>query len=213
MDDFFYNVRFSQNRKIVIHQAYDNNLIKLIQCNDILFFDDCLYSQYQFVINNIDKLIHLKTKCIFGFSTALYRREGMDPLLEVDSHVLHEKLNSYVNTKYDIDINDSALAGFMTINELCQMKKYDNMRLALHGCCHLHLTNVRSKFEQSIIFQKDLANGIEDWKKSFGENPGAYVFPYAYEPFLANTILKRNGILFSFAGNSTKRIQIEQLAI
>ena len=46
------------NRLIVAHEtvAFPDNILDLLQQNDILFFDDCLYSQYVFLKKNIEQL-------------------------------------------------------------------------------------------------------------------------------------------------------------
>lgn len=211
MDNFFYNILYSQNRKIVIHHAYDSKFIDVIRYGDVLFFDDCLYSQYEFIFNNLTKLIENDIQCVLGFSSGIHRPTSIMPISNIDSSILHAKLNSYVQRYKDIVIDDQILAGFMTIAEIKRLLSIKNIHIALHGCCHLNLKNISSKTQQMSIFSQDLSDGLICWKNIFGDFPHAYVFPYAYEPFLAQSILKRNNIYYSFAGNNTKRISIEDL--
>lgn len=207
----FADICCSNNRKIVIHQAYNPLIAGLIHDNDILFFDDCLYSQYRFVIDNNDMLMKKNTICVFGFSSALFRDEDVDPILEIDSHVIHNAINQFVKTYHDVDNRHYGFSGLMSISEIKQLMAFSNVRFALHGCCHLNLRIIQSRLFQMNMFISDLDDGIHLWKQHFDDYPTAYVFPYAYEPFLANTALKRRNILHSFAGNNTKRIPIEHI--
>ena len=213
MAEIFADIQYSQNRKLVIHQAYHPHIIDSIHEYDVLFFDDCLYSQYKFVVSNYDRLMMKNTKCVFGFSSALFRDECVSPTIEVDSHEIHDKVNSYAKTYHDVDNQSNDFSGLMTINEMKQLMELANVGFALHGCCHLNLRLIPSKLSQMSAFISDLNDGIQLWHHHFNYYPKAYVFPYAYEPFLANRALAKRNIHYSFAGNHTKRIPIEDVMI
>lgn len=213
MVESFADIQYSKNRKIVIHQAYNPLISDSIHKDDVLFFDDCLYSQYKFVVDNYDDLMLKNVKCVFGFSSALFRDDCVSPIAKIESYKIHDKVNSYVKTYHDIDNRSNDFSGLMTIAEIKQLMELDNIRFALHGCCHLNLKLIQSKLSQMTAFISDLDDGIQLWRQHFNDYPKAYVFPYAYEPFLANRALIKRNIHYSFAGMHSKRIPIEDVMI
>lgn len=45
------------NRKLVVHQVLDaKSLMSKLAAGDLVFFDDCLYSQYLFLKDNAEEL-------------------------------------------------------------------------------------------------------------------------------------------------------------
>lgn len=62
------------SRKIVIHHTHlIKDIMSLLKDDDIVFFDDCLYSQYLFIKKYIQELQLKNITCILGFSTRILR--------------------------------------------------------------------------------------------------------------------------------------------
>lgn len=192
-------------RKIVIHHTHnidEKQFLIMLHDNDILFFDDCLYSQYFFIKKYMSLFIQRNIICILGFSTKIYRTT-QKPLLDIDSAVLHDKIHLNHST---------ALGGFMSINEINELLTYSNIFLAGHGANHLKLiTLTDNKVMQSKLFMFDVNEMIRDFK-SFNMKTEIFVFPYAYDDFpCAQSIVHHNNFKYIFAGKNTQRVEIEHV--
>lgn len=69
--------------------------------------------------------------CVLGFSASLYRTTQI-PFIE-DSTIIHNRI--HVN-------DESALGGFMSLDELKNLLTFNNVFLAGHGSRHLKLENM-----------------------------------------------------------------------
>ena len=66
----------------------------MLQQNDMLFLDDCLYSQYVFLLKNIDALKDKNIACVLGFSTSIFRREDRLPIYDAHCAEFHNRVHS-----------------------------------------------------------------------------------------------------------------------
>ena len=182
-------------RKIVIHHTHilgDQLILSLLKDNDVLFFDDCLYSQYLFLKKNNNILLSKNIICILGFSASLYRTNQI-PFIE------HAKDNS-------------ALGGFMSLDELRELLAFDNIFLAGHGSKHLDLQNMRlEKLQQTKLFIEDI-NEMKQLFKKFNFQTDIFVYPYTYYDFpCSNIIVRNNGFKYIFGCKNTMRMSIENV--
>ena len=101
------------SRKIVVHHCHlINNIMCFLNDNDLVFFDDCLYSQYCFIKDNNCYMQKHNMSCILGFSANLYRRHSQNPVYSVKSADLHEAVHMYGESKCN---------GFMSLDELDEL--------------------------------------------------------------------------------------------
>lgn len=192
----------TSNRKIVIHHTHlISNICEYLQDGDIVFFDDCLYSQYVFLKDNINWLINHRIICILGFSAMLFRA-AEKPIYGIKSAELHDRIHNG---------DKSALAGFMSIAEIQELLTFSNIYLACHGSWHLDLQHMNlSKIDMFKAFNNDVVQA----KKLFaiyGFITDIFVYPYAYDFFISDKILHNNGFKQIYAGKNSKRIEIEEL--
>ena len=96
----------------------------------MLFLDDCLYSQYVFLLKNIDALKDKNVACVLGFSTSIFRREDRLPIYDAHCAEFHNRVHSG---------DKSAYAAYMSISEIEELLKFENILLACHGNAHLDL--------------------------------------------------------------------------
>lgn len=72
MKAFNETISRANSKKIVIHHTcyIDDDIILAALCqNDLVFFDDCLYSQYLFLKKYAKVLADKSITCVLGFST------------------------------------------------------------------------------------------------------------------------------------------------
>lgn len=124
-------VRQTCKRNIVVHHTHilNHGILDLIQLGDIVFFDDCVYSQYVFFMENAEFFMKNDIYAVFGFSTALFRQDDLRPVIETTSE-LHRRFHMGDST---------ALAGFMSLSELNGVLDFERCYLACHGRMHLDL--------------------------------------------------------------------------
>ena len=180
---------------------------------DLVFFDDALYSQYQFIKKNIDELTHRRINCVVGVSPKLLRNKVFNGYNDIKSDLIHSFTNVMIKTKDD-DIYDYVMNGLMTEDELKELDCMQNVYLALHGCCHLQL---EQKYQESMvdalmIFKKDLDDGVQLFKDKFGYDPYIYVYPFAFAPTIFRCAVKANpNLIYMFACDGSYRRSIEDL--
>ena len=195
------------NRKIVIHETciYDDwQIIDNICQNDILFFDDCLYSQYVFLKRNNDKLASKNVTCIIGFSTSIFRRDNQTPIEFAHCASFHDRVHSG---------DESAYAAYMSISEIEELLKFENILLACHGDAHLDLHLEQSRMQKMKLFSDDIYSASMRLRQ-LGLSTDIFVYPYAYDDILlCNHILKKNGFIKAFAGKDTRRLTFESLIV
>lgn len=192
-------------RKIVIHHTYaigEDKIYSLLQADDLVFFDDCLYSQYLFLKKYNELLLTQNINCVLSFSTKIYRTT-QKKITDVDSAILHDMVHNG---------NNDAYGGFMSLDEIQELLQYDNVFLAGHGANHIELNKIcSSKIKQSTIFAKDIADMCYDLNK-LNLITNIFVFPYAYDDFLCSSkIVKQNKFKYIFAKQNAYRISIENL--
>lgn len=201
-------------RKIVIHHTHLLNDVipTYLKMNDIVFFDDCLYSQYLFIKRYSDFFIKNHIICVLGFSSGLYSVKPNNQIYNVQSNVLHNICNQYIKTLDDANILRESLNemnGFMTIEQLYELKEYPFIEIALHGCCHLNLHNL-STIDAMQIFINDLKDGINQIHK-FNVSTDIYVYPYVYSLPSFDFALHKYGFNKIIGSNNMFRYAIEDL--
>ena len=144
------NFGYSYSRKgrmVVVHHTHlIQDIVSLLKEWDIVFFDDCLYSQYIFLKDNIDILKDMNITCVIGISPKALRQEGTDGFYAVESGKLHEKMNLEIKTRDDV-ISGDYINGFMCKSELIELLNNENVFPALHGCCHLKMDGTVEKYK------------------------------------------------------------------
>lgn len=193
------------NRKIVIHETCrygDKQILNALQHNDMLFLDDCLYSQYVFLMNSIDALKDKSIACVLGFSTSIFRREGQLPTYDANCADCHARVHNGDMSAYD---------AYMSIDELKQLLVHENVFLACHGDCHLELAKCNSKLKQLADFKKDIADATQKLKM-LGMSTNIFVYPYSYDGMLlASKVLRQHSYEHLFAGHGSQRIRFESI--
>lgn len=53
-------------------------IVDFLDANDIVFFDDCLFSQYNFIKDNESFFKDMAIDCVLGFSSGLYAAEDAE---------------------------------------------------------------------------------------------------------------------------------------
>lgn len=206
---------FSHKRRVVIHHTHllGLKILEHLNKNDLVFFDDCLYSQYLFIKNNIQFFLDKNIKCILGFSSGLYASEDeQNQISDVCSDVLHNECNLNIKTIIDADVfrhSLKAMSGFMKISQIKELLSYDFCYLALHGCCHLNLDKTKRFLDKTIIFKNDLKSGLKQLKH-FDLSSDVFVYPYVQSFSISDKILLANNFRYIF-GSKLKRYSIEDL--
>ena len=176
----------SKHDNIVIHHCHKlGDISALLSSNAVLFFDDCLFSQYVFLKKNIVKLQTAGIQCVLGFSANIYRRDdAAKPIAEADSSVLHDRVHAG---------DMSALDGFMSVNEVKELVKLSNVYIACHGYDHLDLEHSRmSNVQQLAAFNRDVTLAHQAMEK-LGLSTSMFVYPYDYACYGAKAVLKKHG--------------------
>ena len=64
-------------RRVVVHHTHllGQRIVDFLHVNDIVFFDDCLFSQYNFIKDNENFFKEMTIDCVLGFSSGLYAVE------------------------------------------------------------------------------------------------------------------------------------------
>lgn len=197
MSDFF-TIQKNSKRNLVLHNVCEyTNFKKIVKPYDLLFFDDCTYDQYNFIIENLDFFKRNKLNCVVAFSTNLYRMDDTFPLKNVRTDVLHKSIVQ--STDY--------LKGFISISELKELLTFDNIFLALHGHNHCNLYRTK-QLESMMIFNDELEKSLTSLKE-LGLNTDIFVYPYDYIVNGSEKILKSKGFRFIYPSKTNFRIYIE----
>lgn len=123
-------------RKVVAHSAHlVSGMADALLPGDLLFLDDCLFSQYAWLRENYASLRSSRIDVVLGLSTELIRPAGKTPIVET-SDKLHAEWHAG---------NIDSLAGFMTEAEIRESLSLDGVWLACHGAKHLDLERVPAK--------------------------------------------------------------------
>ena len=128
-------------RIIVFHECYafSDSVKYILKSYDLLFFDDCVYSQYVFLKKYNDFFKANNIFCIIGFSSGLLRKNESKPIEIIKTKEIHDKVNAKIRSWKDINKLPIECNGMMSLEELKELNVDDNIFIALHGCVHLHL--------------------------------------------------------------------------
>lgn len=208
------------NRKIVVHHTHvlKDKILEAIQPNDLIFFDDCLFSQYSFIKQHRCTIENLNAMCIIGFSSGLVCAEEVEEseqIESIESKLVHDRCNALVKSSANLHLLDGdwSLKCFMKVSQIEELLNFENVYVALHGCCHLNLEKMfDDKLDQLKIFKEDTIAGKELFKSRLGFSPSIYVHPYAYAPPLARVFLDQIGCIYQFADGINSRIPVEEIA-
>ena len=200
----FRSVLGASGRKVVMHQPHTvDNPMGRLQMGDLLFLDDCLYSQYAFMRERGDELLERGINVVLGLSSFLVRNGECEPVSMSVSSELHDRFHSGDMT---------SLCGFMSLGEIRELLGAQNTYLAFHGGRHLNLESDarsgRGKIDIATDFRGDISSGFGRLHE-LGFDTDIFVYPYAYDFFVSDRILKEFGFRYIFAGRNSKRIEIE----
>lgn len=193
----------NENKKhnfYVVHQVEcQKTLIDRLHENDIVFFDDCLYSQYLFLRQNNIVLKKHNIKCVLSFSTNIYRHTGK-PIEYAECAQCHDRFHNG---------DMSVLQCYMSLDEVRELLENDNMYLACHGHNHLQLEALTSdKVQQSKLFSNDIKTAA-NMLRSYRMQTSIFVYPYEYDNFyLAQHIAKMHGYNILYGDNSIQRVYL-----
>jgi hypothetical protein len=189
-----------------MHQPHTvDNPMGRLKNGDLLFLDDCLYSQYVFMKGNDTELLERGVNVVLGLSSFIVRNVEDEPESISISSELHNRFHSG---------DMSALHGFMSIDDVRELLEMQNTYLAFHGGRHLNLEsdarNGRGRIDIARDFGCDISAGVERLHE-LGFDTDIFVYPYAYDFFISDRILKEFGFRYVFAGRNSKRIEIERI--
>ena len=207
-----------QRRRIVIHHTHLLPFLwqSLLQPKDLVFFDDCLFSQWTFLTYNFKFFEENQIDCILGFSSGLYAsEESLRQLEKIESHVLHDACNSKIFTIDDADVLRSTfpeMNGFMKVSQLKQLLQMPFCHLALHGCCHLNLSKEQNLLKKVQLFKNDLDAGCKRLKQ-LELSTNIFVYPYVHSFPMSDICLKKSGFACIIGSNQIFRTSIEDLSL
>ena len=204
-----------QRRRVVVHHTHllKDQICQLLKPKDLVFFDDCLFSQYVFIKDNLQKLQALEVDSILGFSSGLYASEDAEQMYAIESHVLHDACNNAIATLEDADHQRSTvneMCGFMKVSQLKELLCMPRMHLALHGCCHLNLRSSSSAIQRLVAFKRDVDDGVCRLR-DFNMQTRMFVYPYVYAFPASDACLAKAGFA-DIVGNRMFRMSVEDLA-
>lgn len=140
-------------RRIVVHHCpRDFARPDLFAYGDTVFFDDCLWSQYRFILSNLDMLAG--TRVVLGFSPGLARPKGLPPIEYVESAVAHEAVNAV--ERRPGDAFPDQIRAFMSVDEVLELVEESGAEIALHGCSHVRLESICSRVGRLAAFRRDV---------------------------------------------------------
>lgn len=201
MNETFFKVVRKSKRNIVIHHTHlIDNIISFLQYDDLLFFDDCIYSQYLFIRNNIEKIKELNINCVLGVSSNLICQNTDKQITDIKTSELHDRIHTGDTT---------ALNGFMTICEINELLRFDNIFIANHGYDHIELNNL-SETEQIKTFISDFKQS-QKFLKEHNLTTDIFVYPYDLVVKGSEHYLQKNGYHYIYPSSKTKRVYIEDL--
>lgn len=200
-------------------------ILDLLKHDDVVFFDDCLFSQYVFLADPKvqEDLEAKKIDVVLGFSSGLYADENAKQLYDVESHVLHDACNQRISSIDDADYLRTSLIemnGFMKVSQLKELLQLPFCHLALHGCCHLKLQNqTGNKIGSDLLknlqtFKLDVDSGIERLH-ALDLDSRTFVYPYIFSFPTSDAYLQKVGFTCIVGSYTSQmfRIAIEDLAV
>lgn len=200
----FAKIYHSNRRKVVLHETCyykDDFIISRLNEKDVLFFDDCLYSQYVFFKKTIDILIKKHITIVFSFSTGIFRHKECVPCYYARCGESHDEVHNG---------NTFVLNNYMSLAEIHEICRFDNVFLACHGQQHLQLEKI-DKVDRSLQFLTDIKNAYNDLT-DYNLVTNIFVYPYAFDNIIgSDKLLKQLGYKFIFANKNNLRIVFESL--
>lgn len=195
MSKDFFIIQKNSNKNVVLHNVFEyKNIENVIQPNDILFFDDCTFDQYEFILFNQNYLKENNLNCVVAFSTNLYRKESEPPIKNIKTEELHRlKLNR----------------GFVSLSELTELIRLNNVFLALHG--HSHFNPKNTKVINSMMTFRDELNKSIMFLKNLNLKTEIFVYPHDYIVRGTESLLNEKGFKYIYPSQRNSRIYIEEL--
>ena len=200
-------------RKVVMHHAHlIGNPVGLLRDGDLLFLDDALESQYQWLMLNENALYEKGIHVVLGISPGLARRHGRRPSSPLKSAELHDAFHAAMERESESEM-DMARDGFMSFDEIRKALEIPFVYPANHGYNHLDM----SGWEKDVLgafraFKVDVSCASAAFQYEGMENPDIFVFPYDLELPGARRWLANFGFKYVFGGPRSDRIEIEDLA-
>jgi len=194
-------------RRIVVHHCRPGSVSPgLFTPGDAVFFDDCLWSQYRFVLDNVKSMRGVRV--VMGFSPGLARPSGAAPIRFMESYKAHAAVNRAMSAPGDPPPDE--IRAFMSVDEVRELSEIDGVEIAMHGCMHLKLEPVAGKARRLELFRRDAEAGAELFGRC-GFRAGVFVYPYAFCEDGYDYAVKRLGFRESYAKPGAYRIAVENL--
>ena len=168
------------SKTIMIHELNKEftEFLKTLDEEYIFTFDDGLYSQYKFMIENKELLE--KHKCLFFVSTNIICPENIeqseDFITSEDAHI------DYFET--------GNLKNYMKLSQIHELERFDNVNIGMHGSQHIHIQGTIKQIYENT--KNDTERMIESMQK-FGLETNLFCFPYNEESPILKALLVRNG--------------------
>lgn len=175
-------------KTIMIHELSDEftNFLKTLDEEYIFTFDDGLYSQYKYMIENKELLE--KHKCIFFVTTNIICPEDLeqneDFITSEDAHNEYFEKNDRTN--------------FMTLAQIKELDTYANVEIGMHGYNHIKFggTSIQERYEEVTT---EVSSMIVQMME-LGLNTDKFCFPYNFAEPLLRALLQRNGFTEFYGG-------------
>lgn len=154
-----------------IHEITQENIKRISSANsdDILVFDDGLFSQYYY----FNKIKHLQSTKYFAISANLV----LDYKTEQKWDINRNKAMWFYKEKKD-------KSSYMNIDQIKEIINTDKCNLCAHGYNHLKFSDYMKKFKDlrflTSEFIDDFNKSLEWYDKNLNIIPTAYCFPYNY---------------------------------
>lgn len=155
-----------------IHEVNDNILTKIsssVKIDDILVFDDGLYSQYYYM----KEILNIKCKKYFAISTNL-----ISNIDEEQTWNINRNLAMWLYKEKRIKNS------YMNIDQIKEIHNSKDCFLCLHGHNHLKFKEYMDKHKNlkwlHTNFIEDFKISMNTFKDTFNFIPDSYCFPYNY---------------------------------
>jgi len=102
------------------------------------------------------------------------------------------------------------IRAFMSIDEVHELARFENVSIALHGCMHLRLENIVRRTERMSAFARDLKDGYAAFR-SYGFMSDIFVYPYAFSEDGYDYAVRKFGFGRIYARPGAYRIPVEDI--
>lgn len=171
-----------------------------------MFFDDCLWSQYRFVLDNIQVMHGIRI--IMGFSPGLARPSALSPICFIESYTAHAAVNKTMLSPGDAPPDE--IRAFMSVDEVGELSEIDGVEIAMHGCMHLKLESAASRTARLLMFKRDVENGVALFNQ-YGFGLNTFIYPYAFCEDGYDYIVRKFGFCETYARPGAYRIAAENI--